>query len=95
MATSGEKRRGLRAFRHGLAAAVALGALALSAAPSAAVSGRVETACKDDYFKFCPAYSVGTPQLRACMRQVGRRLSPRCIDALVDSGEISRKSLRK
>lgn len=56
-----------------------------------AVSARVKSACKSDYFQFCPSYAVDTPQLRACMRQVGRGLSPRCLDALYDAGEIRRK----
>jgi hypothetical protein len=28
------------------------------------------------------------------MRQAGKRLSPGCIDALVDAGEVSRKEVK-
>lgn len=59
-----------------------------------AVSARVENACANDYSRFCPSYAVGSSQLRQCMRAAGRKLSPRCIDALQDSGEISRKGRR-
>ena len=73
-----------------LAAGLALAALALSAGTAGAVSDRVKNACSNDYYKFCPSHAVGSSSLRACMRQVGRGLAPRCIDALVASGEIKR-----
>lgn len=62
----------------------------LGAAAASAASAKVERACKNDYFQFCPSYEVGSAGLRSCMRQAGKRLSPRCIDALRDSGEIPR-----
>lgn len=70
--------------------AAAVGLVALSVVPALAVNPRVKSACQDDYFKFCPSYAEDTPQLRQCMRQAGKRLSQRCIDALVDAGEIRR-----
>lgn len=73
-----------------LAAGLALAALALSAGTAGAVTERVKNACSKDYHKFCPSHAVGSTSLRACMRQVGRGLAPRCIDALVASGEIKR-----
>jgi hypothetical protein len=62
-----------------------------------AVSKRVEKACTGDYLQFCPKYDEGTPQLRSCMSQAGRRgqLSPRCLNALVDSGTVPRKYKRR
>ncbi len=77
-----------------IATGLALAAFALGAAPAGAVSDRVKNSCSNDYFKFCPSHAVGSASLRQCMRQVGRRLSPRCIDALVDSGEIKRTAKR-
>jgi hypothetical protein len=71
-------------------AALALSAVLISATAASAASARVERACKNDYFQFCPSYEVGSAGLRSCMRQAGKRLSPRCIDALRDSGEIPR-----
>jgi hypothetical protein len=74
---------------------IAVGCALLVATPAGAVNQRVRNACKDDYFRFCPAYAPDTAELRSCMRQVGKRLSPRCVDALVDSGEIRRSQARR
>lgn len=74
--------------------AIALGVCLASAGIASAASARVERACKSDYFQFCPSYEVGSAGLRSCMRQAGRRLSPKCIDALRDSGEIPRNKRR-
>lgn len=80
----------LRASR--IASGLALAALTLGSASAGAVSSNVKNACSNDYFKFCPSHAVGSASLRACMRQVGKRLSSGCIDALVKSGEIKRPS---
>lgn len=77
-----------------LAAAVALAALALGTGSAGALSNKVKNACSNDYYKFCPSHPVGSTSLDQCMRQVGKRLSPRCIDALRDSGEIRRSAKR-
>jgi len=76
------------------AAACAFAIVTLSAGSAFAVTDRVKNACSNDYFKFCPSHAVGSTSLRQCMRQVGKRLSPRCVDALVDSGEIRRTARR-
>ena len=71
---------------------VLVGLVALMTADGAvAYSARVKSACRSDFYKFCPSYKVDSPQLRACMRAAGGNISNRCIDALADSGEISRK----
>jgi hypothetical protein len=73
---------------------VLVGLVALMTADGAvAYSARVKSACKSDFYKFCPSYKdkLDSPQLRACMRAAGGNISSRCIDALADSGEISRK----
>ncbi len=73
-------------------AALAFGAGMLALAGGAdAYSGRVTSACKSDFYKFCPSYKVDTPQLRSCMRSAGGNISSRCLDALADAGEIPRK----
>ncbi len=72
-------------------AVVGIAALAATAGSAAAYSSRVKSACKSDFYRFCPAYSVGSSQLKACMRSAGGNVSRRCIDALADSGEIARK----
>lgn len=64
-----------------------------AAAGAKDVTERVIEACKTDYKKFCPAYSVNTPELNDCMKQAGKRksLSPKCLDALIDDGFVPRK----
>ena len=88
---------GLSARRVAVAAAAVLGAIALIPVEAGAVSERVRKACKDDYFRFCPSYEVGTPQLRTCISQAGKRraLTPRCLNALIDAGEVPRKYLSR
>jgi hypothetical protein len=82
-----------RLARLSLVAAIAGASLGLLAVEAGAVSRRVEKACTRDYLQFCPQYNEGTPQLRSCMSQAGRRgsLTPRCLNALVDSGMVPRK----
>jgi hypothetical protein len=79
-----------------IAAPVLAGVSALTLAiaamsPAEAVSSRVRNACREDYMRFCPSYEPDTPKARQCMRQVGKRLSPGCIDALADAGEIRKR----
>lgn len=75
-----------------IVAALAIGFGALAAAGAAnAYSGRVKSACKSDFYRFCPSYKVNSPDLRACMRSAGGNISSRCLDALADAGEIPRK----
>ncbi len=61
---------------------------------SAAITRRVKNACRSDYYRFCSKYSVGTTELKQCMRSSGRRLSRPCIEALIDAGEVPRRMLR-
>jgi len=77
------------------AAAAALAGLVAVSSAAGAVDSRVRSACSGDYHRFCPNYQVDTPQLRSCMKAAGKRLSPGCVDALVDAGEISRKELNR
>jgi len=78
--------------RTKIIAALALGIGALSAAGAAnAYSSRVKSACKSDFYRFCPSYKLDSPALRSCMRSAGGNISSRCLDALADAGEIPRK----
>ena len=77
--------------------AVFVAAMLIASLPVHAVSQRVKHACKSDYFRHCPAYAVGSPQLRTCMTKAGKRkqLSRRCMRALIDGGEVPRKYLTR
>lgn len=79
-----------------LSAAVVAGGMGRAGA-ALAYSERVKAACKNDYLRFCPNYEVGTPSLRACMTQAGKRsaLTPRCVNALIDAGEVPRRHLKR
>lgn len=72
-----------------------IGGLAASSGAAVAQDARVRSACSGDYHRYCPSYPVGSTQLRSCMRAVGKRLTPQCVDALVAAGEISRKQARR
>jgi hypothetical protein len=54
------------------------------------VNKKVKAACASDYKRLCPAYKVGSNQLRACMEAKQSEISSRCIDALIDNGEVDR-----
>jgi hypothetical protein len=73
--------------------ALAIGS-ALAATSAQAYSDRVNNACKGDYYSFCSAHPVGSTGLRRCMEANGRSISTRCVNALADAGEISRKYKR-
>jgi len=79
----------------GLAASTVAIATLFGAPAQAAITPKVEKACKGDYKRLCPAYKVGTPQLRACMEAKQSEISSRCIDALIDSGEVDRHRGRR
>jgi len=67
----------------------------LSSAGAYAVSDNVRQACKDDYYQHCSQFSVGTEELRQCMRKVGEGLSAPCLVALVQAGEITQADVER
>lgn len=73
------------------ATALAVVGMALLVQDANAYSRDVRRQCRDDYFAHCSNFAVGDPSLRACMRKVGKRLSPSCIGALKASGEITKE----
>jgi hypothetical protein len=75
--------------------ALALGALVSLSTAASAYSDRVQNNCKGDYLNFCSAHPVGSTGMRRCMEANGKSLSPKCLSALVDSGEIPRKFVKK
>lgn len=69
-----------------------LAAFSVSAAGAAnAFNKKVENACKGDYKRLCPQYKPSSPQLRACMEAKGNEISSKCVQALIDTGEIDRR----
>jgi hypothetical protein len=78
-----------------LAAALALGALAVSANQASATSLAVKMACASDYYAHCSQHTPDSPGVRQCMRSVGKNLSKGCIGALVAAGEVSKSVIEK
>lgn len=70
-----------------LAALVMAGALSSQAS---AFSMGVKMACASDYYSYCSQHSLEGPGVRQCMRAHGLKLSNRCVNALVASGEVSK-----
>jgi adenylate kinase len=62
--------------------------IAFSVNQAFAVSREVKIACRADYFAHCSMHSVGSPELRKCMHDVGPNLSRPCIVALIAAGEV-------
>jgi len=58
-------------------------------------SEKVEEACRDDYLRLCAGYPLGSASLRLCMESKSKQISPSCIRALVDAGEVDRRRLRR
>ena len=63
------------------------GALGVSA--QTPYSKAVQQACGTDYRKYCGEYGLETAALRTCMDKAGKSLSSGCVQALVQSGEVS------
>lgn len=73
-------------------------AIAASISPAAAQTTyppQVESFCKEDYFRYCAPYSLGTDELRRCMEANGKTLSRDCQQALKDAGFVKPDRLRK
>ena len=80
-----------------LAGAVMTAAMVIASISAGAVSQRVKDACRNDYYRHCPSYALGSPQLRTCMTKAGKRkqLTRQCLRALIDTGEVPRRYLKK
>lgn len=92
MTTAPRLRTTLRSLLIPIAA---LASTAFTVTEAGAVSARVKVACASDYFAYCRAHAVGSPGVRQCMRAAGPKLSKRCINALVASGEVSASEVAK
>jgi hypothetical protein len=70
-------------------AALLLGASLLAPSGASAYGPKVRKHCANDYMDNCHTHRLGTPELRACMRKAGAKLTPGCINALIEEGEVS------
>ncbi len=78
-----------------LAAAIALGSVALQASQASAASLSVQLACAADYYAYCSKHDPDGPGVRACMRANGMKLSTRCVNALVAAGEVPKSDVER
>lgn len=69
--------------------------LCASSAGAHAVGFKTQLNCASDYYSYCSQYSVGTPEVRKCMRANGPRLSKGCINALIEDGEVSKAEVER
>jgi hypothetical protein len=72
---------------------------AAATAPSTAhaqegYSRAVRVACSADATRLCPAYKLGSNDMRVCMEAKARLLSRGCVRALEDAGMVPRNMLR-
>jgi hypothetical protein len=67
----------------------------LLSASAEAVTERQKRDCKADYNRYCKQYKLGTEGLRACMSRSIRRVSNRCIAALVAGGDMTKAQADK
>ena len=82
-------------LRATLAAAIAFASVIVPATQAGAVSLRVTMACSSDYFAYCSKHNPDGPQVRACFRANGLKLSKGCVDALVAAGEVSKAEVER
>jgi hypothetical protein len=81
--------------RATLAATGVLVCIALLATQALAYSEAVTAACTNDYLAYCSSYDEDSAKGAQCMRAVGPKLSQGCINALVASGEASKKEVTR
>ena len=76
--------------------AIAALAIAISTAAFAGpVTDEEKNFCAHDYRQYCGQDGLGSNLLRDCMEQHGKSLSPQCIKALVDAGEVTQAEVNK
>jgi hypothetical protein len=65
------------------------------AAHADSYSKAVQKACGADYHKYCGDYGLESAALRVCMDKAGNSLSKGCVNALVQSGEVSQAEVNR
>ncbi|MGO8954358.1 MAG: hypothetical protein ACLPWS_04730 [Rhodomicrobium sp.] len=78
-----------------IAGFVVISAVAGTSSQAPAASLAVELACATDYFAYCSKHDPDSPEVRVCMRVNGRKLSQRCLRALVAAGEVSKEEVER
>ncbi|MEZ5816147.1 MAG: hypothetical protein R3D44_03605 [Hyphomicrobiaceae bacterium] len=96
MIRDGTGRSSLRiAVTAGLLFTVASFGAASTLRAQSTYPAEVENQCKDDYYRYCSPYALGSDELRRCMEAKGRTLSSHCQKALKDAGYVRPNRLRR
>ena len=73
--------------------------VAISCMAGAAGAGNyskiVQQNCRADYKTYCAEYGIESAALRSCMDRNGKSLSRGCVNALVQSGEVSQAEVNR
>jgi hypothetical protein len=85
----------MRVKHAGAVFALAASIVMLLSASADAVTDRQKRDCKADYNRYCKKYELGTEGLRACMSRSIRKVSNRCISALVAGGDMTKAQADK
>lgn len=70
--------------------AVSAFGLMLFTVAAGAVTEQQKRDCKADYNRYCKQYKLGSEGLRACMSRSIKKVSNRCINALVAGGDMTK-----
>ncbi len=70
-------------------------AAAQAARTQSTYPAEVENQCKDDYFRYCSPYALGSDELRRCMEAKGKSLSSHCRQALSNAGYVKGDRARR
>jgi hypothetical protein len=85
----------MRGKDAGAVFAAAASIVLLLSASAEAVTERQKRDCRSDYNRYCKQYKLGTEGLRACMSRSIRKVSNRCIAALVAGGDMTKAQADK
>jgi hypothetical protein len=78
-----------------IASALVVAGATVPATQASAASLLVQIACAADYYAYCSKHDADGPGVRQCMRDNGEKLSSRCINALIDAGEVSKAEVER
>ena len=69
--------------------------LCVCASNAFAIGFMTQLNCANDYYAYCSKFTVGSKELRVCMRKAGPKLSKACLDSLIADGEVSKQEVAK
>ena len=76
-------------------ATVAISCMAGAAWAGGPYSKIVQQNCRADYKTYCAEYGIESAALRSCMDRNDKNLSRGCVNALVQSGEVSQAEVNR